>query len=27
LHEFILTFLQDLAALGRQIETDYRFIG
>lgn len=27
LHEFILTFLQDLAALGRQIETDYRFVG
>jgi len=27
LHEFITDFLKDLAGLGLQIETDYRFLG
>ncbi len=27
LHEFITDFLTDIARLGHQIETDYRFLG
>ena len=27
LHEFITDFLSDVAKLGHQIETDYRFLG